>query len=65
MRIKSLKLLVSVILVCLTGLLVCEGIYAESAAPSVKLIPNPNNTEVSAGSKKIALIAIASGTNLK
>lgn len=57
------KLTSVVLLICLSTMVFSVGTYA--AAPTVKIVVSPNQTEVYAGSEPIVLTAQASGSNLK
>lgn len=59
---KSLKFSIAIVLIVSHITLVFGTGYA--AAPTVKLIVNPNKTDVDLGSEPIALTAKASGSNL-
>jgi len=62
MRRTIQKFISLVVVICLSSMLfVQEGL----AAPTVKILVNPNQKDVSAGSDPIALTAQAAGSNLK
>jgi len=60
---KSLKLSIAVVLIASHIMLLVGDGYA--AAPTVKLIVNPNKTDVYVGSESVALTAKASGSGLQ
>jgi hypothetical protein len=60
---KGLNVLIAVTLIVSHMLLLVGNVYAE--APSVRLIANPNKTDIYVGSEPAALTAKASGTGLK